>query len=53
MSRPSDPGDTVLKRDPILDDINRIDKHATWSIRLCILGIVLACAAVASLILGY
>ena len=36
-----------MKRDPILDDINRIDKHATWSLRLCILGIVLAAVAVA------
>lgn len=42
-----------MKRDPILDDINRLDKHATWSLRLCILGIVLACIAVALLILGY
>ena len=43
----------LVKRDPILDDINRIGKHATWSLRLCILGIVLACDAVASLILEY
>lgn len=42
-----------MKRDPILDDINRLDKNATWSLRLCILGAVLAAVAAALLILGY
>lgn len=35
-----------MKRDPILDDINRLDKHATWSLCLCILGAVLAVIAI-------
>lgn len=42
-----------MKRDPILDDINRLNKHATWSLRLCILGAVLLIVAIFSALMGW
>lgn len=41
-----------MKRDPILDDINRINRHVTWRNRLAVLGVVLAAVALALALLG-
>lgn len=46
-------GDSVLKRDPLLDDINRIrHRHRTWTNRLLTLGLVLFAVALALALLG-
>lgn len=41
-----------MKRDPLLDDINRIHRYVTWRIRLTILGLVLLAVALALALLG-
>jgi hypothetical protein len=41
-----------LKRDPLLDDINRIRRHRTWRDRLVTLALVLFAVALALALLG-
>lgn len=41
-----------MKRDPLLDDINRIRRYRTWQDRLVTLGLVLFAVALALALLG-
>lgn len=41
-----------MKRDPLLDHINRIRRHRTWAERLITLGLVLLAVALALALLG-